>query len=211
MAHENGIPPKTDATHLEVSDRGQQGIHKDVFQQSHDQKAHRRLRHKIDLHMIPLGKILNVETGDSLLEKLKMSAYQYSNSIVITLFVIMYSALDVPSNWVLKRSARPSYWLGFLCFDWGALTLGFLFLNSFGGAAALRIFISAFEAGFYPGIVYIITFWYRQQQRSLRIALVSASSSLAEAFGGCIAHGVGSLNQRGGSRVGVGSLSLRAS
>ena len=48
------------------------------------------------------------------------------------------------------------------------------------------------------GIVYVITFWYRQEERSLRIALVGASSSLAGAFGGCIAYGVGHLNRRGG-------------
>src|ERR1700710_2490753 len=47
-----------------------------------------------------------------------------------------------------------------------------------------------FQVGRHPlmysklGIVYIITFWYRQEERSLRIALVSASSSLAGAFGG---------------------------
>ena len=37
-------------------------------------------------------------------------------------------------------------------------------------------------------------FWYRAEERSLRIALVLASATLAGAFGGAIAFGVGHLN-----------------
>lgn len=48
------------------------------------------------------------------------------------------------------------------------------------------------------GIVYLITFWYPPDKRSLRIAFVLASATLAGAFGGCIAYGVGFLNNAGG-------------
>ncbi|EXJ94483.1 hypothetical protein A1O1_02879 [Capronia coronata CBS 617.96] len=217
MQHEANAPKTDDGSvvHLEGLGLKDPAVYEDKIIQSslHDAKSHRRLRHKIDRRLIPLcawlyllnyldrsnignGKILNQETGDSLLQNLGMDGHKYS--LVITLFALAYSAFDVPSNLILKRYVRPSYWLGFLCFGWGALTLGFAFLHSFAGAVVTRLFIGVFEAGFYPGIVYIITFWYRQEERSIRLALVSASSSLAGAFGGCIAYGVGHMNRKGG-------------
>lgn len=55
----------------------------------------------------------------------------------------------------------------------------------------------AYQSAFL-GIVYLITFWYTQEQRSLRIAFVLASASLAGAFGGCIGYGVGFMNRIAG-------------
>lgn len=41
-------------------------------------------------------------------------------------------------------------------------------------------------------------FWYRPEERSVRVAFISASATLAGAFGGAIAYGVGHMNQTGG-------------
>lgn len=40
--------------------------------------------------------------------------------------------------------------------------------------------------------------WYRPEERSVRIAFVMASATLAGAFGGCIAYGVGHMNGTAG-------------
>lgn len=48
------------------------------------------------------------------------------------------------------------------------------------------------------GIVYFTTFWYRIEERGLRIAFVAAHANLAGAFGGVIAYGVGHLNGKSG-------------
>ena len=48
--------------------------------------------------------------------------------------------------------------------------------------------------GMYPGLVFYLTFWYRPEERSLRIATFLANASLAGAFGGSIAYGVGHMN-----------------
>jgi MFS family permease len=54
------------------------------------------------------------------------------------------------------------------------------------------------EAGLFPGLVYFLTFWYRNSERSMRVALILASATLAGAFGGAIAYGVGHMNQTHG-------------
>jgi MFS family permease len=49
--------------------------------------------------------------------------------------------------------------------------------------------------GLFPGLVYYLTFWYRPNERSVRVAAILASATLAGAFGGAIAYGVGHMNQ----------------
>jgi predicted MFS family arabinose efflux permease len=49
-----------------------------------------------------------------------------------------------------------------------------------------------------PSCLHGPAFWYRAEERSLRIALVLASATLAGAFGGAIAFGVGHMNGASG-------------
>jgi hypothetical protein len=46
--------------------------------------------------------------------------------------------------------------------------------------------------------VYLITIWYRHDERAVRIALVIAFCNLAGAFGGAIAYGIGHINGAAG-------------
>jgi len=43
-----------------------------------------------------------------------------------------------------------------------------------------------------------LTFWYRTEERSIRVAFILASATLAGAFGGAIAYGVGHMNNVSG-------------
>lgn len=95
------------------------------------------------------GKVLNSETGDSLLQRTGMSENDYP--ITLSIFAIAYTAFDILSNAILKRYARPSYWLGALLFCWGALTLGFTGVQGLPAVITLRFFIGVFEAGAFPG------------------------------------------------------------
>lgn len=132
----------------------------------YDAERHRLLRRKIDRHLMPIcfwvylinyldrsnignAKILNSETGDSLLQSLNMSPNGYA--VTVTLFAIAYSIFDVPANIVLKRFFRPSLWFGSLFFLWGVLTLASGFQKTYPSAVVIRFFIGALEAGFYPG------------------------------------------------------------
>ncbi|KAF2734451.1 MFS transporter [Polyplosphaeria fusca] len=179
----------------------------------HDPVRNRALNRRLDLRIVPLccwvyllnfldrgnignAKVLNTETGDNLLQKTGMSASGYS--LTITLFSVAYTVFEVPSNWVMKHYVRPSIWLGVLLFAWGAVTMGFAGVRNEATVVALRFLIGVFEAGFFPGIVYLITIWYRFDERSVRIALVIAFCNLAGAFGGAIAYGIGHINGASG-------------
>ncbi|KAF9885853.1 hypothetical protein FE257_012325 [Aspergillus nanangensis] len=203
-----------DATHLDRVPIGDlnlsDGENVDRESLSHQ---HKRLLRQVDRRLLPLcaflyllnyldrsnignAKLLNFETGDSMEQKVGMSATDFS--LTLSLFAVAYCVFEIPSNWFLKRYARPSYWLGALLLCWGSLTLGFSGVKNLPTVIVLRFLIGVFEAGFFPGMVYLITFWYRKEERSVRIAFITATATLAGAFGGCIAYGAGFLNRKGG-------------
>ncbi|KIN02777.1 hypothetical protein OIDMADRAFT_120160 [Oidiodendron maius Zn] len=163
---------------------------------------------KQDLHIVPLcagiyllcyldrsnignAKTLNSSTHNDLLSTTHMTNLQYT--IALMVFLIAYAIFEVPSNYLLTKLS-PSKWIGFLMFSWGAVTMGLGGTQNYAGVTAVRFILGMVEAGLFPGLVYYLTFWYRTDERSLRVALILASATLAGAFGGAIAYGVGHMN-----------------
>ncbi|KAG4029146.1 hypothetical protein MFRU_017g00820 [Monilinia fructicola] len=145
----------------------------------------------LDRSNIGNAKTLNYSTRDDLLSDTHMTGFQYI--IALMVFLIAYAIFEVPSNYFLKRLS-PSKWISFLMFSWGVMTIGLGFTHNFAGVTAVRFFLGMFEAGLFPGLVYYLTFWYRTSERSIRVAFILASATLAGAFGGAIAFGVGHMN-----------------
>lgn len=147
---------------------------KDAAQAEHDSWLNdkpraRKLRRKMDLRILPLcawmyllnyldrgnignSKLLNSETGDSLIEQTRMTNLEYA--IAVSLFAVAYALFEVPSNWIMKRYVRPSRWLATLLLLWGIFTIGFAGVQNFAQVTILRFFIGMFEAGFFPGICF---------------------------------------------------------
>jgi MFS family permease len=70
--------------------------------------------------------------------------------------------------------------------------------QNYASVTVVRFLLGVFEAGLFPGLVYYLTFWYRTDERSIRVAAILASATLAGAFGGAIAYGVGHMNGTSG-------------
>ncbi|KAH6693889.1 major facilitator superfamily domain-containing protein, partial [Plectosphaerella plurivora] len=135
------------------------------------------------------------DTGDDLMQTLRLTSHEYI--IALMLFLIAYSVFEPASNLALKIFS-PTRWLGFLIICFGAFCTAIAATNNFASVSALRFLLGAFEAGVFPGIIYYISFWYKPEERALRIAGFLCSATLAGAFGGCIAYGVGYMNGTGG-------------
>ncbi|GAB1520919.1 hypothetical protein RhiTH_004008 [Rhizoctonia solani] len=175
---------------------------------AHNKADERRLVWKIDLKILPASiviyllcfldrsnignaRLLNDATGHSLMKTLGLTNYQYL--IALQTFLIAYTVFETPSNYFLKVF-RPSRWIALLMFLWGSMTMILGAVQNYAGLTVVRFLLGAAEAGLFPGLIYLFTFWYRPEERSLRIALVWASATLAGAFGGAIAYGVGHMN-----------------
>lgn len=70
--------------------------------------------------------------------------------------------------------------------------------QSFGGLLAARFFLGVTEAGLFPGVVYLISQWYKREEQHIRISLFFSAASLAGAFGGILAYGIGKMDGIGG-------------
>lgn len=77
----------------------------------------------LDRGNIGNAKVLNQETGDSLLQQTNLGTTGYA--VAVSLFSVAYTLFELPSNMIMKRYVRPSRWLGFLLFGWGVFTIGF--------------------------------------------------------------------------------------
>lgn len=83
-------------------------------------------------------------------------------------------------------------------FSWGAITIGLGGATSFASVTVVRFLLGVFEAGLFPGLVYYLTFWYRTEERSIRVAFILASATLAGAFGGALAFAIGHMDGTSG-------------
>ncbi|KAL1970764.1 hypothetical protein VTN77DRAFT_2598 [Rasamsonia byssochlamydoides] len=146
----------------------------------------------LDRSNIGNAKVLNSNTHNDLLSETNMTSYQYT--IALMVFLIAYGLFEVPSNYLLKK-LRPSRWIAFLMLSWGAITMGLGGAHNFAQVTGIRFLLGVVEAGLFPGLVFYLTFWYRTSERSIRVALILASATLAGAFGGAIAYGVGHMNE----------------
>ncbi|KAI1429637.1 putative MFS transporter [Xylaria sp. FL1777] len=174
--------------------------------------AERALRWKQDKRIIPLSagiyflcyldrsnignaKILNASTHNDLLTEVHISSSQFT--IALFIFLVAYGVFEVPSNILLKK-LRLSRWIAIFMFSWGALTIGLGGIHNYATLTVVRFLLGVFEAGLFPGLVYYLTFWYKTNERSIRVAFILASATLAGAFGGAIAYGIGHINKAGG-------------
>ncbi|KAI0780133.1 MFS general substrate transporter [Fomes fomentarius] len=173
-----------------------------------DPEAERRLLRRIDLRMVTgstlmymlcfidrfnIGnaKILNSDTGDSLQQSLRLSENQYL--IALMVFFVAYTVFETPSNYLLKRF-KPSRWFAFLMIAWGGITMLIAATRNYAGLVATRFLLGVFEAGVFPGIIYCLTFWYKPNERAIRVAFTLAGATLGGAFGSAIAYGIGKIN-----------------
>ncbi|GAA5836050.1 hypothetical protein JCM5353_003494 [Sporobolomyces roseus] len=129
----------------------------------------------------------NDKQGESLMESLALKGLRYN--IIVAIFFVPYVLFEFPSNLALKYFS-PSRWISRIMVSWGIVTVCTAAVSSYTGLIVCRVFLGIAEAGFFPGIIYYLCFWYKADERATRMAIFSASVAVSGAFGGLIATGV---------------------
>ncbi|KEF61666.1 uncharacterized protein A1O9_03234 [Exophiala aquamarina CBS 119918] len=108
-------------------------------------------------------------------------------SISLLVFFIGYALFEIPSNLVIRRLGAR-WWLSFLIISWGCCVLGMGFVHNWVGLTVCRVLLGIFEAGLFPGAIFIIGSWYRQFETARRVSLFYMASLLASGFGPIFAY-----------------------
>jgi MFS family permease len=115
----------------------------------------------------------------------------------VALFFVPYVLMEFPSNILLKYFS-PSRWISRIMVSWGIVTICTAAVSTYGGLLACRIFLGLAEAGFFPGIMMYLCFWYKPEERATRMAIFASSVAVSGAFGGLLATAISFLNGHAG-------------
>ncbi|KAH9831696.1 Major Facilitator Superfamily [Teratosphaeria destructans] len=110
---------------------------------------------------------------------LHMDSNQYSVSLVV--FFVTYVVFEVPSNLVLSKT-KPSVFLPVIMFLWGTVTICMSQVHTYGQLVALRTIVGMLEAGFAPGVMLMLSSWYKKNEQSKRFAVYISAAVLSGAL-----------------------------
>jgi len=102
------------------------------------------------------------------------------------IFFIGYFLFEVPSNLLLEKiGARKT--LARITILWGLASMAMIFVKTPGQFYALRFLLGIFEAGFFPGVVLYLTYWFPAARRARINGLFMTSFAIAGVIGGPLA------------------------
>jgi ACS family 4-hydroxyphenylacetate permease-like MFS transporter len=118
---------------------------------------------------------------------LGLSATAFAMSI--TVFYVAYALFEVPSNLILaKVGAR--LWIARIMITWGFASAATMFAVDAWSLFGLRALVGAAEAGFLPGILLYLTYWFprscRARANALFIMGIPATIAIASTISGFI-------------------------
>ena len=98
------------------------------------------------------------------------------------IFFLGYFLFEVPSNIILhKVGAR--IWIARVMVTWGIIAGGMAFVESSTSFYVMRFLLGVAEAGFFPGIILYLSYWFPARNRAGVIALFMAAAPIATAIG----------------------------
>lgn len=75
------------------------------------------------------------------------------------MLIDLFDHSQLPGNLVVRKLGARN-WLSFCVIAWGAVELSMAFVPTWNILVLCRVLLGAFEASFFPALVFIITTWY---------------------------------------------------
>lgn len=94
------------------------------------------------------------------------------------IFFLGYFLFEVPSNMLLARVGARK-WIARILLMWGPVAAGLAFVETPLQFYVLRFLLGVFEAGFFPGIVLLMTYWFPAERRTRYIAMLMLGMPVA--------------------------------
>ncbi len=123
----------------------------------------------------------------------------FSNSVFgfgAGIFFIGYFLLQIPATMLLERwSAR--IFIGVSLVIWGTLATLTGFISTAEQFYWIRFLLGIAEAGFFPGVIVYLTYWFRQVDRAKAVAMFMAAIPTSNMLGAAVAAGLMRLDWLG--------------
>ncbi len=110
------------------------------------------------------------------------------------IFFLGYIAFEIPSNLALQRFGAR-IWIARIMISWGIIACAMALVRSETGFYVMRFLLGVAEAGFFPGIILYLTYWFPAENRARIVALFMAAVPLATVVGGPVSGAL--LEMRG--------------
>ena len=105
------------------------------------------------------------------------------------IFFVGYFILEVPSNLALQRfGARV--WIARIMISWGLVSAAFALIGGPISFLVLRFLLGAAEAGFFPGVILYITYWYPAHYRAIIVGIFMVAIPVAGLIGSPISGAI---------------------
>jgi ACS family tartrate transporter-like MFS transporter len=99
------------------------------------------------------------------------------------LFFIGYFFFEIPSNVILHR-VGARIWIARIMVTWGIVASSTAFIQGEIGFYVVRVLLGIAEAGFFPGIILYLTYWFPRVERARIVALFFLAVPLSSVVGG---------------------------
>ena len=115
-----------------------------------------------------------------------------------SIFFIGYALFEIPSNLVLHRVGARR-WIGRIMVTWGMVAALMAFAWTEKPFYVLRFFLGVAEAGFFPGVILYLTYWFPASRMGPVVGVFYFGAPLAQVVGGPLSgalmelHGLGAL------------------
>lgn len=99
------------------------------------------------------------------------------------IFFIAYFLVEIPSNIILHR-VGARLWMARIMITWGVISSGMAFVTTPTAFYVMRFLLGLAEAGFYPGVILYLSYWYPSHRRGKMFAAFAAAVPLSGLIGG---------------------------
>jgi MFS family permease len=99
------------------------------------------------------------------------------------IFFLGYFLFEVPSNVILHKVGARN-WLARIMLTWAVISASFVFVKSPTTFYVLRFLLGVAEAGFAPGVILYLTYWFPAARRAKALSLFFMAIPLAGIVGG---------------------------
>jgi MFS family permease len=98
------------------------------------------------------------------------------------LFYVGYLFFEVPSNLFLRKIGAR-IWISRIMITWGLCSVLTMFVQTETHLNLVRILLGVAEAGFFPGIILYLTYWFPARERARVVAFFMMAIAFANVFG----------------------------